>query len=117
MLKEDSIFREKLKTVLFSSTNSKKLIAIQQKIDQFTVEQTEMPVNGFKIDVFYLDDTPIDAKLWAEQIVALLHGKYPGYLIRLRLLPKEVNAQSGYRIDENQIRFETRERPIANDVL
>ena len=117
MLKEDSIFREKLKTVLFSSTNSKKLIAVQQKIDQFSVEQTDTPVKGFKIDVFYLDDIPGEAKPRAEQIVALLHGRYPNYIVRLRLLPKEVNAQSGYRIDANQIRFEASESPIANDLL
>lgn len=117
MLKEDTIFREKLKTVLFSTTNSKKLIAVQQKIDQFAVEQTTTTVNGFKIDVFYLDDIIGEAKPIAEQIVSLLHVKYPNYIIRLRLLPKEINAQDGYRIDANQIRFESSERVIANEVL
>ncbi len=117
MLKEDTLFREKLKTVLFSSTNSKKLIAVQQKIDQFSVEQTAAPLNGFKIDVFYLDDIISEAKPRAEQIVSLLHVKYPNYIIRPRLLPKEINAQSGYRIDANQIRFESSERQIANAIL
>ena len=117
MLKEDTLFREKLKTVLFSSTNSKKLIAVQQKIDQFSVEQVSAPSNGFKIDVFYLDDIIGEAKPRAEQIVSLLHVKYPNYIIRPRLLPKEINAQSGYRIDANQIRFESSERQIAYEVL
>ncbi len=117
MLKDDSLFKEKLKTVLFASTNSKKLIATQQKIDQFSVEQTSTPVNGFRIDVFYLDNILAEAKPRAEKIQALLQKKYPTYKVRLRLLPREINAQNGYRVDANQIRFEPGEKQIANDVL
>ena len=117
MLKDDTLFREKLKTVLFASSNSKKLIAVQQKIDQFSVDQKSANVKGFKIDVFYLDDIPDEARPRADRIVSLLREKYPNYTIRRRLLPKEINARSGYRIDANQIRFEPVEKQIANDVL
>lgn len=117
MLKEDTLFREKLKTVLFSSANSRKLIAVQQKIDQFSVEQKSTAVGGYKIDVFYLDDIAGEALPRAKQIVALLKSKYPRYVVRLRLLPREVNAQSGYRISANQIRYEAGESQLANAVL
>lgn len=116
MLRDDTVFREKLKTVLFATSNSKKLIATQQKLDQFTVENSTQ-VAGFRIDVFYLDDIPGEAKPRADKVVSLLQEKYPKYTIRLRLLPKEVNAQSGYRIDANQIRYEKSESQIANEVI
>ena len=117
MLKDDSLFKEKLKTVLFASTNSKKLIATQQKIDQFSVEQTSTPVNGFRIDIFYLDNILAEAKPRAEKIQRLLQSRFPQYKTRLRLLPKEINAQTGYRIDANQVRFESGEKNIADEVL
>jgi len=117
MLKEDSTFREKLKTILFASSNSKDLIAIQEKIDMFSSEQNEMLQNAFKIDVFYLEDISKESMQKAKIIVSSLKAKYPQYKIRLRLLPKEVNAQIGYRISSNQIRFEPNESNIAKDVL
>lgn len=122
MLEDDTLFREKLKTVLFASSNSKQLIAVQEKIDQFSneqkvVEKTPANASGFKIDVFYLDDIMEEAKPRAEKIVSLLKRYYPENTVRLRLLPKEVNAQVGYRISANQIRFEPDEKDIANEVL
>ena len=117
MLKDDTLFREKLKTVLFASSNSGKLIATQQKIDQFTAEQKSTPDDGFRIDVFYLDDNLGQLKNKAEQVVALLKNINPKYVIRLRLLPKEINAQSGYRVFTNQIRYESKESQIANAVF
>ena len=117
MLKEDTAFREKLKTVLFASPNSNTLIAVQKKIDEFTDEQTLTTTTrgNFTIDVFYLDDIITEAKPRAEQIAGLLRTMHPGYNIRLRLLPKEVNARSGYRISANQIRFEASESKVAQE--
>ncbi len=122
MLKDDTLFREKLKTVLFASSNSKQLIAVQEKIDQFSSEQKDMVKPsassiGYKIDVFYLDDIVDEAKPRAEKIVKLLEKRYPENTVRLRLLPKEVNAQVGYRISANQIRFEPGESELAKEVL
>lgn len=122
MLKDDSAFREKLKTVLFASSNAKQLIAVQQKIDQFSSDQKALVQSpkatpGFKIDVFYLDDILSEAKPRAEKIVDVLKNRFPSNTIRLRLLPKEINAQSGYRISANQIRFESNESEFAKEVL
>jgi hypothetical protein len=117
MLKDDSVFREKLKTVLFASTSSNKLIETQQKIDRFKVDEKLTQSKGFKIDVFYLDAIQDESKPRAQKIVEILQKKYPKYKIRLRLLPKQVNAQSQYRVDANQIRFEPSESKIATNVL
>lgn len=117
MLKDDSVFREKLKTVLFASTNSTKLIKVQQKIDNFEVEEKLTRGKEFKIDVFYLEAIPEEAKPRAKKIVEILKKKYPKYTVRQRLLPKEINAQSEFRIDANQIRYELNESQIANDIL
>ena len=117
MLKDDSAFREKLKTVLFSSSNSTRLISVQQRIDDFANEQKTAAGYNFKIDVFYLDDAAEAVKQKAQQVVNLLQGQYTNSQVRLRVLPKEVNAQSGYRININQIRYEIAETSIANDVL
>ena len=122
MLQDDSLFREKLKTVLFASSNSQKLIEVQQKIDQFSTEQKTVQKNNissddFKIDVFYLDEIVDEAKPRAEKVVELIRSSYPEMGVRLRLLPKEVNARSGYRISSNQIRYNADERNIAEGVL
>ena len=122
MLKEDSAFREKLKTVLFATSNSQKLIEVQQKIDQFSTEQKAVEkvsntTGDFKIDVFYLDEIVNEARPRAEKIVKLIRSAYPEIKVRLRLLPKEVNARSGFRISGNQIRYEPEESDMANEVL
>ena len=118
MLKDDTAFREKLKTVLFASSNSKDLYKVQKNIDQFAEAeiQTKTQTGKFTIDVFYLDDIPSESVPCTDKVVALLKTKYPGYNIRKRLLPKEVNARSGYRIDANQIRYEPNESNMANEI-
>jgi len=78
-------------------------------------EQKEIPAN-FTIDVFYLDEIPEEAQPRAEEIVQLLKKLYPSYTIRKRLLPKTVNARTGYKIDANQIRFEVSESNVAKIV-
>ena len=120
MLKDDSALREKLKTVLFASSNAKDLIKVQKNIDQFaeTDIQTKFQIQTgtFTIGVFYLEDIPGESIPCADKVFALLKSKYPGYNIRKRLLPKEVNARSGYRIDSNQIRYEPKESSTASEI-
>jgi hypothetical protein len=70
------------------------------------VQNTELEKDKTNIDVFYLDDMIQESKIRATQIVDILKKNYPNSSIRLRLLPKTVNVQSGYRIDSNQIRYE-----------
>lgn len=82
-----------------------------------TEQKVEKEVNDkYRIDVFYLDEIPKEAKPRAEHIASLLKKMYPEYNIRLRLLPKAVNARTGYRIDYNQIRFESSESSLAKAV-
>ncbi len=118
MLKDDSVFREKLKTVLFASSNSKDLIKIQNRMVQFSENETitKTAAGSFTIDVFYLEDIPTESMPRADKVVSMLKTKFPNYTIRKRLLPKEVNARSGYRIDSNQIRFEPDENNLANEI-
>ena len=99
---------------------------MQRKIDQFSDEQapvvntgnttTTAASAGYKIDVFYLDDVP-EAKTRAEKAVTALQKKSSSNVVRLRLLPREINARSGYRIEDNQIRYEQSEKGIANETL
>jgi hypothetical protein len=59
-----------------------------------------------RIDVFYLEDTQQYSKDKAKQLADLLSGKYD---VRVRLLPTSVNKRIGYRLGNNQIRFEVNE--------
>jgi len=122
LLKDDSLFRDKLMTLLFATPHSKSLIETQKRLDEFGIEQKEVSVgnvsqNHYRIDVFYLQDIPKESIPLAKSVVTLLKQKYPQNDIRLRELPLEVNAQRGYRIGENQIRYESEEEQAVDEVL
>jgi len=118
MLKDDSVFRERLITILLQSTNSQKLIETQQKLDVFhQEEQIIIKSDQFTIDVFYLEDELKETEQRAEAIYSVLSSKYPTYTIRKRLLPQSINARTGYRIENNQIRYNTKDEPIVTKVL
>lgn len=112
--KEDSIFRGNLISILLSLPNSKTLMETQNNIDNF-----ELPLSKTKnmtIDVFYLEDILSESKPRAKIIDSLLQKKFPKYSIRVRLLPKAINARIGYRIGQNEIRFEADERNVATEL-
>lgn len=120
MLKDDSAFREKLKTVLFASSNSAGLIQVQKKIDQFSDEEKKVTEfvksnDSFRVDVFYLDDLK-EGKEEADKFIGKLKEEFGEESVRLRLLPKEVNARNGFRISENQIRYEPGEEGQAERI-
>lgn len=120
MLKDDSAFREKLKTVLFASSNSAGLIEVQKKIDQFSDEEKKVTQlvksnDSFRVDVFYLDDLK-EGKEEADKFIGKLKEEFGEESVRLRLLPKEVNARNGFRISENQIRYEPGEEVMAEKI-
>ena len=118
MLKDDSVFRERLITILLQSTNSQKLIETQQQFDVFQQEeQIVIKSDQFTIDVFYLEDKLKETEQRAEAIYSVLSSKYPTYTIRKRLLPQSINARTGYRIENNQIRYNTKDEPIVTKVL
>lgn len=130
MLADDSVYRAKLSNILLSSQNTdaavKTSIVQTQKLEYtFVAEQTQTlatlnrPENEdkFTIDVFYLEDVKQEAKPRAEKIVTLLDTKYPQHTVRLRMLPKIINARSGYGIGSNQVRYEPGEKKLAEEVI
>lgn len=121
MLADDSLFREKLITILLASpTTSVSVKETQNEITDksviFQKEQKAIDNSKFTIDVFYLEDIIAESQPRAEKIQHLLEQKYPNYDVRLRLLPRLTNAKSGYRISANEIRFEESEKDIAEDL-
>lgn len=130
MLADDSVYRAKLSNILLGSQNTdatvKTSIVQTQKMEYtFVAEQTQMLAtlnqtrneDKFTIDVFYLEDVKQEAQPRAEKIVKLLEAKYPQNTVRLRLLPKIINARSGYGIGSNQVRYEAGEKKLADEVI
>lgn len=131
MLADDSLYRGKLSNILLHSNNTaeavKTSIIDTQKAElQFEVDQrkafstsksTSATRTAFTIDVFYLEEKSNEAQPHATQIADLLRQHYPDYTIRVRLLPRSVNARSGYGINFNQVRFEQQETSVAKEVI
>ncbi|MDR1759301.1 MAG: hypothetical protein LBR60_02095 [Fibrobacter sp.] len=116
MLEEDSVFREKLISILLQSAGSSKLIKTQQKLDDFQEEQAAIKPNKLTIDVFYPEDSE-NAESRADSVCSVLRSKYPDFTVRKRLLPRVINAKVGFRMNFNQIRYSTAEKQIAEDIL
>ena len=123
MLADDSIFKEQLITILLASPNIDESVKKNQntyelKSEEFAIEEKQLNTGKFVIDVFYLEDIINEAKNNEQKIVNALQKELPdNYQIRLRLLPLNINAKSGYRISSNQIRFENDESETANKIL
>ncbi|MDH5484546.1 MAG: hypothetical protein OEY43_04845 [Gammaproteobacteria bacterium] len=119
LLADDPLFKDKLITVLLASPNTNEIVIKEQKAievknrEYLDKEVSKSVTERVTIDVFYLEDIMNEARPRAQAIVNVLSSEYPDYRIRLRLLPRAVNARSGYRIDENQIRFEQAEKALA----
>jgi len=115
---EDSLFKEKLIDLMrYSSNLSDSVKKDIQRIDTFNMVQTQKLEHAFTIDVFYLDDILKEAYPRAKKVRDLLAENYPAYHVRLRMLPKSINARSGYHIQANQIRYEKGEEVIARQCL
>lgn len=130
LLKDDSSYRENLINILINlSKNKEQLIQNQEKFTVFNEQEEAISIldsnsnqkiilpDKFTIDIFYLEDKSKVSEPLAKKIVNLLQNKYKDFNIRLRLLPKEINSKIGYRIDENQIRYNTSEKSYAADIL
>jgi len=134
MLIDDTAFQERMKTILMASRNTPEQIKDEiRNSDQFKIEQQQLALQvqkspdniktistnssvKYRIDVFYLEDKLNESSARAEAIRAKVKAKYPNYDVRVRLLPRSVNASTGYRIDSNQVRFEGSERSVANAI-
>lgn len=121
MLANDSLFRDKLITLMLASPNIDTSVVSQQreiddKIALFTKEQEQIHPDRFTIDVFFLEDVEREAEPRADSVVRIVKEKYPDYQIRKRKLPRYVNARRGYRIAGNEIRFEADEESLAREI-
>lgn len=122
MLADDSLFKDKLITVLLASPNTDAVVKEEQekfetkKSEYLDQEATKIVQGRGTVDVFYLEDIIAEAKPRAQKIVDRLQKQYPNFRIRMRLLPRTVNARRGYRIGENQIRYESIEEDLALNI-
>jgi hypothetical protein len=73
-------------------------------------------LTGYKIDVFYTQDIEAESKPRAQKIYNLLLQKYPDCTISIRVLSKAANAQSGYSVQQNEIRYEQSEKEAFNEL-
>lgn len=119
MLDYDPIFKNKLINILLQSTNSRKLIETQKKIDTFQEAERNIRPNIFTIDIFYLEQNIERTESLAIVVSSILKQKYSNFNIRKRLLPNNINSKLGYQIDHNQIRYDLDmdEKRLANEVL
>jgi hypothetical protein len=118
MLAHDPPFREKLINILIRSTNpSPEQIANQQKLNEFINTEAAPLPETLTIDIFYLEEFVEKSQPCADLVYTFLQSQYPEYIIRKRLLPTSINAQIGYRIDHDQIRYDADEKRIAEDIL
>lgn len=134
MLIDDTAFQERMKTILMASRNTPERIKDEiRNSDQFKVEQQQLVLQAqkspdntevvsansrvkFRVDVFYLEDKLNESSARAETVRAKVKAKFPNYDVRVRLLPRSVNASQGYRIDSNQVRFEGSEKNLATEI-
>ncbi|MDO9254737.1 MAG: hypothetical protein Q7U54_04425 [Bacteroidales bacterium] len=122
MLADDSLFREKLITILIASPNTdESVIKVQKDIETktitFTKDEKQKQSSTFTIDVFYLEDIISESEPRAKKIYSSLKQEFPDYLVRMRRLPRSINAKNGYRISANEIRFEPGEQEVADKIL
>ncbi len=124
MLADDSLFREKLITILIASPNTdESVIKVQKEIETkaitFTKDEKLKQSGKFTIDVFYLEDIIKESEPRAQKIYTALKKEFPvtDYQIRVRRLPRYINAKTGYRISANEIRFEPGEKEVADKIL
>lgn len=122
MLADDSIFREKLITILIASPNTDESVIKAQKETEsktlaFTKAEGQKQSGKFSIDVFYLEDIINESEPRAKKIYNTLRQEFPDYQVRFRILPRTINAKSGYRISANEIRYESSEKEVAERIL
>lgn len=123
LLADDPDFKDQLITILLASPNVEESIRnkqedIERKSEVFHKEEIKEVSNEIKIDIFYLEDIIEESEPRAMKVQNALEEALPNkFKIRVRRLPRSINAKSGYRISANEIRYESDEKDIANEVL
>jgi hypothetical protein len=124
MLADDVVLRDSIRSIIKKREPSCSATAYILNEERNEMEFKQMQIISlqdkakFRVDIFYLEDLESEAKPRAEKIQQLLKSldTKSEYNIRVRLLPKSINSRSGYMIDQNQIRFDPQERPIADSI-
>jgi hypothetical protein len=113
----------KFKSLMYDKASNQDIVSLASNYSEIdstmktsALELKTIDTNFYKIDVFYLEDIIAESVPRAKKIVEILEEKYPKFKIRLRILPREVNAMKGFRIGANQIRFEASEEKIATEI-
>jgi len=115
MLGHDSVMRQKYINVLaISGTNTVreevKQIALQETVfyaEQVQLSKAKLTEKRLRVDVFYLEETQAISQPLASSVAKLLPPEE--FVVRVRLLPRGVNARPGYQVTGNQIRVEASE--------
>lgn len=127
ILSEDNIsLRDSIRNIIKKRSgkdcSAKKYIAKEEQNEnefldeQIMLVQSKPDTRAFRVDVFYLEDILTESKPRAKKIKILLELSGLGFDVRLRLMPKSINARKGYRIGDNQIRFDLVEREVAEKI-
>jgi hypothetical protein len=129
MLADDSTFKSKMNKLLLGSPYTDASVKTdiiktqiaetefsRMKASMAMMDSTGMHSRRLTIDVFYLEDILQESVPRADKIVDELKKKYPAALVRKRLLPRSVNAQSGYLVSSNQIRFMNSQKVLAAEI-
>ncbi|MCD4744831.1 MAG: hypothetical protein K8R58_00865 [Bacteroidales bacterium] len=122
LLSDDSLFKDKLITILLASPNTDESVKkeqqkIEKKAYEFVEEEKQKKTDVFTIDVFYLEDIIEESEPRAKKIVHTLSNEFPSYQVRIRRLPHYINAKRGYRISANEIRYESDEKELSEKIL
>jgi len=122
LLADDSVFRNKLIDLLHASPNTNDSVKTEIQTMQnsemtFYSEQSVKKGNSYTIDVFFLESEKKIALPLAKETQALLKAKWPSDTIRLRFLPRGINAKTGYHIEMNEIRFDRAKADMAHNCL
>ncbi len=127
MLADFPLYRDNLLELLQKSAvidtsikqQTKKLLQEESKYqaEQQTIE-TPPATGKVRLDIFYVETADADTRGKANALKSLIDQKLPArYQTRVRMLPQSVNAQSGYRITGNQLRYEKEEEKYATEIL
>ncbi|MDL5046433.1 hypothetical protein QQ054_10355 [Oscillatoria amoena NRMC-F 0135] len=126
MLKDDEDFRNALLKTLANSLNKGELkeeidrnlttatvFAEEEAEKQLVLKMAPRAAAKVRVDVFYLEETQEKSKDVAKSVQKKLGNQY---MVKLRVLPKLKNSQSGYQVYQNEIRFEEAESSIAREI-
>lgn len=118
----DTAFREKLITVLLASPQVGASVreaqdSIESVAAVFQSDEARRDSANLTLDIFYTDDLLAESRPRAQGFAKAWSLRRPRDVVRVRLLPRLINARAGYRISANEIRYESDEAAVAREIL